>query len=164
MPNLFIFTAGKEDARKHLDDSIRQPIATNAVLDAFGSDVQNTLLDIEKRGQGFYAWGAKPGLSNEPNWNQMSPGDWVLCVYDSVYHYVAQVLGKFRNAALAERVWKRDPADGKTWEYMYFLTKPREINTPVAQLSADLNELYRGFAKISDDKLQRIVGTGVANG
>jgi hypothetical protein len=95
MPNLFVFTAGNPEAQANL----------------------------EKSGQGFYAWGATPGPQNEANWNQMATGDWVLCVYGNAYRYVAQILAKFRNARFAKKIWGSD-TEGDTWEYMYFLTKP----------------------------------------
>jgi len=52
MPNLFIFTAGNESARKHLDASIRQPVDTAVVLDACGTDARQVLSEIEERGPG----------------------------------------------------------------------------------------------------------------
>jgi hypothetical protein len=35
----------------------------------------------------------------------MERGDYVLCVYDSTYHYVTRVLAKYENERFARRVW-----------------------------------------------------------
>ena len=60
---------------------------------------------IQQEGNGFYAWGAVPGLRNIPTWHTMERGDYVLCVYDSTYNYVTRVLGKCENEGFAQRVW-----------------------------------------------------------
>jgi hypothetical protein len=82
----------------------------------------------------------------------MDRGDRVLCVYDNAYRYAARVLAKYDNPELASSVWG-EGEEGKTWQYMYFLTEPREINTHVSELAGYLNASYFGFTKISDKKL-----------
>jgi hypothetical protein len=88
----------------------------------------------------------------------MALGDWVLGVYGNTYRYVAQVLGKFRNAEAARAIWGVDE-NGNTWEFMYFLTKPLAVNRPVAALADELNQAYLGFSRIADDKVERLIRT-----
>lgn len=45
---------------------------------------------------------------------------------------------------------------GRTWRYMYFLTKPIKINRHVSALAKYLNAAYFGFTKISDNRLSAI--------
>jgi hypothetical protein len=85
----------------------------------------------------------------------MERGDYVLCVYDSTYHYVAQVLAKHDNRELAEAVWGTNE-QGQTWQLMYFLTEPREIDLPLSELANHLHRRYQGFTRISDERLDAI--------
>lgn len=106
--------------------------------------------------------GAIPGDRNKPNWEAMETGDYVLTVYDSAYHYLSKVAYKFHNKTVAEKIWGKDNT-GKTWEFMYFLTKPFKFDEPVriSELNSFLNKNYlnheyRGFTKISDVKIEII--------
>jgi len=108
------------------------------------------------KANGFYAWGATPGPQNIPRWNRMKVGDYVLCVYDNIYHYVARLLGRYDNERFARSVWGEND-EGETWQYLYFLTKPQNIDVPVRRLGEYLHKNYMGFTEIPEDKLERIV-------
>jgi hypothetical protein len=110
---------------------------------------------FEKRATVFYAWGAVPGLRNTPTWETMERGDYVLCVYDSTYHYVARVLDKYENERFARRVWGEDE-DGRTWKYVYFLTEPIAVNQPLYEFEGYLHSRYQGFTRISNERLNEI--------
>ncbi|PRP70873.1 hypothetical protein BUE93_09435 [Chromobacterium amazonense] len=90
----------------------------------------------------------------------MREGDVVLTVYDNCYHFVSTVLAKLHSPKLAREIWQEDD-DGNTWEYMYLLTRPESVNLHVSAepVSSLLNKSYRGFAKISDEKVQHIFHT-----
>jgi 5-methylcytosine-specific restriction enzyme A len=99
--------------------------------------------------------GAIPGLRNTPTWETMERGDYILCVYDSTYHYVARVLAKYENERFARRVWDEDE-NGKTWKYMYFLTEPIEVDQPLYEFEGYLHSRYQGFTRISNERLDEI--------
>ena len=153
MPQIFVFTAGNPEARQHLLDSIQNPIDKAVVLDTFAAADRKKLERIQAEGNGFYAWGAVSGLRNTPTWETMERGDYVLCVYDSTYRYVARVLAKYENERFARRVWG-DDEDGKTWKYMYFLTEPIEVYQPLYEFEDYLNSSYRGFTRIARREAQ----------
>jgi hypothetical protein len=155
MPQIFIFTAGREEAQQHLVDSIKNPIDEETVFASFASADWEELKRIREVGNGFYAWGAVPGLRNIPTWETMERGDYVLCVYDSTYHYVARILATYENERFARRVWGEDE-DGQTWKYMYFLTKPMEIDQPLYEFEGYLHSRYQGFTRISNERLDEI--------
>jgi hypothetical protein len=155
MPQIFIFTAGRSEARQHLVDSIENPIDEETVFGTFASTDREELERIRDEGKGFYAWGAVPGLRNTPTWETMEQGDYVLCVYGSAYHYVARVLAKHDNERFARRVWGEDE-DGETWEYMYFLTEPIEVDRPLHEFEGYLRGRYWGFTRISNPELEEI--------
>ena len=90
-----------------------------------------------------------------PTWEQMERGDFVLCVYDNAYHYVARVLARYDNPECAEAIWGTND-EGRTWRYMYLLTKPVEVDQPLHEFEGYLNSTYRGFTRIADARLTEI--------
>ena len=152
--NIFIFTAGDPSARAHLADSISNPIDLSRVLEFFDLKDRELVSQINSE-HGLYAWGAIPGVQNNPRWGQIKAGDWMLCVFDSTYQYVAQVAAKFENQKFAKEVWG-ETEEGKTWQLMYFLTKPVAISIKTADLSDFLSKGYMGFSRIGEDKVSLI--------
>jgi hypothetical protein len=75
MTQIFVFTAGNFEARQHLVDSIENPIEEKTVFGTFASAHREELERIKQEGNGFYAWGAVPGLRNIPTWHTMERGD-----------------------------------------------------------------------------------------
>jgi hypothetical protein len=164
MPRIFVFPAGNADAQRNLEISIRSPVPAHTVLGAvegIGDRELEQLERIRQEGPGFYAWGAQPSidLGNEHTWQAMERGDYVLAYYGRAYHYVAQVLGKYHEPGLARAIWKED-ANGRTWEYMYFLTKPTKIDAPTSWVADSLglsNKEYRRFTRISPNKVRAVI-------
>ena len=85
----------------------------------------------------------------------MERDDFVLCVYDGIYHYVARLLAKYDNPECAEAIWGTND-EGRTWRYMYFLTKPIRIYQPVYEYEGYLHSRYQGFTRIADTRLEEI--------
>jgi hypothetical protein len=157
IPNIFIFTAGDSAARAHLADSISNPIDQNRVLEFFDLNDREIVSQINSE-HGLFAWGAVPGVQNNPRWGQIKAGDWMLCVFESTYQYVAQVVAKFDNQKFAKEIWG-ETDDGKTWQLMYFLTKPIAISIKTSDLSDFLSKGYMGFSRIGEDKVSLIEKT-----
>ena len=158
MPQIFVFAIGKHDehAQRNLSNSVENSIDEQLVIGSFPSAQQDVLERIRGEGNGFYAWGAVPGPMNQRHWMLMKPGDYVLCVSDNVYHYAARVIAKYNRQQFAKRVWgTRD--DGKTWQYMYFLTEPDEVDGHVFDTGRYLRKGYFGFIKISDANIDKIL-------
>ena len=160
MPQIFVFTAGNPEARQHLVDSIENPVDEEKVFRSFASADRDELERIREVGNGFYngfyAWGAVPGEGNQRNWDYMNPGDCVLCVYGNTYHYAARALDKYDNRRLAEMIWSTND-EGKTWQYMCFLSKPVDVGGHVAEAADYLNRAYLGFTRISPEKVDAIL-------
>lgn len=152
---IFIFTAGDQEARAHLDTSIRNPLDLDQVLDLFPEGDHDKIRSIHAK-HGLYAWGAIPGKQNSPRWNAMKPGDWVLCVFEKKYHYVCQVVEKFQNEKFSHTIWGKHPS-GDTWSLMYFLSRPVQISVSLDKLADVLNKSYMGFFRIGDRKVVEIV-------
>lgn len=157
MRKIFIFTAGQKEAREHLEVSIINPFPTSWFDDYLDLAEADDLKSLLPNPDYAYAWGAVPGPRNVPMWNDMADGDIVLTVYDNRYHFISTVLAKLHAPALASRIWGVDD-EGKTWEYMYLLSQPREVDVGVFDepVVSYLSKGYRGFTQISEEKLDRI--------
>jgi len=151
---IFIFTASNEAAQAHLRDSIQNRIPIELAFKSFPSRDHDALRALD-RSHGLYAWGAVPGRLNAPRWSAMNVGDWSLCVFNSRFRYVARVAAKFNNKQFAERLWRTN-AKGETWQLMYFLERPAEVNICVRDLSYFLGSGFMGFTRIREEKISRI--------
>jgi HNH endonuclease len=156
MRQIFVFTAANAKAQENLDKSIENPVEDEEkVFDNFDDHHHEELEGIRDEAGRFYAWGAVWGIRNVPTWEQMERDDFVLCVYDGIYHYVARLLAKYDNSECAEAIWGTND-EGQTWRYMYFLTKPIKIYQPVYEYEGYLHSRYQGFTRIADVSLEEI--------
>lgn len=158
MRQIFVFTAGVKIARSHLNDSVLNPVSFDRMRKHLGDERTDYFQELHPGQDGFYAWGAVPGEKNIPTWEEMQVGDLVLTVYDLTYHFVSTVTGKVHSPELAEDIWQRDK-DGKTWEYMYFLSKPQKVSLSVTDpvIAGHLRSSYRGFCRIGTPSVQGIL-------
>jgi hypothetical protein len=156
MRQIFVVTAANAKAQENLGKSIENPVEDEEkVFDNFDVHHHEELKGIRDEAGRFYAWGAVWGIRNVPTWEQMERDDFVLCVYDGIYHYVARLLAKYDNPECAEAIWGTND-EGRTWRYMYFLTKPIRIYQPVYEYEGYLHSRYQGFTRIADTRLEEI--------
>ncbi|WP_158899728.1 AAA family ATPase [Burkholderia sp. L27(2015)] len=153
--NIFVFTAGDPEARKHLDVSITRPIDATTVRENVGPEHLEVLEKIS-RDEGLYAWGAVPGKMNNSYYPALEVGDWMLCVFGAKYRFVAKVVYKVDSINLARALWGQTD-DGKTWQYMFFLSRPIPIEIPLSVLNAYLPKQFFGFARVGDDNHSKIL-------
>lgn len=158
MHQIFVFTAGNLAAREHLNDSIKSSVSSTLLDKHLPVEQASYLKSLLAEPSGVFAWGAVPGPRNKPTWDSMQVGDIALTVYENRYRYVSTVIAKLHQRALAEEIWGKDD-EGQTWEYMYLLSQPQEIDVPVlaSPVKDLLNAAYRGFVRISDAKISAIV-------
>ena len=154
MAQIFVFTAGNPEARQQIVDYIQNPVEDAVVFGNFDEPHHEELQRIRDEGRGFYAWGAVHGIRNFPTWEQMERGDFILCVYDSAYRYVARLLAKYDNSECAEAIWGTNDK-GQTWRYMYFLTEPIEVYQPLYEFEGYLHSRYQGFTRRSPKRYAR---------
>src|ERR1019366_5061237 len=152
---LFVITASNLDAQRHIEKSIANSIDPTLCTQHFDGA---PLEDVKKKSADgkFYAWGALPGERNQPNWEAMQAGDYVLVYQVKHYTYWTRVISKHRNATFAEALWGRDP-EGRTWEFMYFLQPPVPLQCPAQKTADVLPATYQGFSRITADRVQSVV-------
>jgi hypothetical protein len=89
-------------------------------------------------------WGFKEALKGL--WSEVERGDYVLFYHAGEFPYVGKILflyplkknsrEQFEEATkIAEKVWGKDPRDGKTWPYLIFIDDVREVNIPLEKFN-----------------------------
>ena len=155
MTQIFIFTAGNSSARSHLDDSIINPIDFRKVeISLDKSQIKKLLISNNKKS--IFCWGAMPGKNNLRNWNLMQKDDYVICVYSSHYRFISRCTGKIHSSKLANNIW--GSLDNKTWEYIYFLSRPLAIDIHLnnVEIGSSPIKSFGGFSRISDERINYI--------
>ncbi|MDX2192171.1 MAG: hypothetical protein NW201_02375 [Gemmatimonadales bacterium] len=105
-------------------------------------------------------WGSQPGPKNRGNFERMSPGDDILIVEGERVRLVGKVAAKVVSAPLAHELWKPvGTAGDTTWELIYFIASPKELDVPFAEVRRlfgyEPNFQLRGFMSISEERLLR---------
>jgi len=158
--NVWIVAAAGPSPTEHLERTIRNPVSFEEIERNI-SDQNELQKLVQALGKGpYYLWGAIPGKNNENYWSRMSRGDIaIFYVKGKKFGYWARILYKLRDKKLAEFLWGKDNY-GQTWELIYFLDNPKEINLPLQEFNVEhcysLNFKPQGLAPIRDEAIQRI--------
>ncbi|MEM5867596.1 MAG: hypothetical protein QXG39_06720 [Candidatus Aenigmatarchaeota archaeon] len=88
-------------------------------------------------------WGIKDALRGL--WERARPEDYLLFYHAGGFPYAGKIsfLYPFKETAeqveeaakIAEKVWGKDPRDGKTWSYLIFVNDVREVNIPLEKFN-----------------------------
>ncbi|WP_238477334.1 AAA family ATPase [Natranaeroarchaeum sulfidigenes] len=102
-------------------------------------------------GESIGIWGLVPNLKS--TWEKLSVGDFVVFYWgNKQYKYVAEVAGTEHNPQLAKELWPAY-ADGSAggddqadpWEYIVYLTEPREVDIDSEELQGELLDEDKQF-------------------
>lgn len=155
----FVMAGGGHETDRHYLDTIknRRPV------DDFGKFLKPN--EVEKlnqyaHGRPYAVWGAVPGSSNIRNWETMEEGDYVMVYRKGKIILAAEIAMKVKNSELAKYFWQEDE-NGKTWEYIYFMTNDVSFNVDMAKLNKYLGyeEIYhpQGFMAIKQEKVDKLL-------
>jgi len=157
---VWIVAAAGSKPTEHLKRTIENPVSYEEI----SKNITNPN-DVEKLkqnlGEGpYYLWGAVPGKNNENYWENMKIGE--ICLFyvkGQRFKYWGKVQYKLRDKKLAKFLWGEDK-DGKTWELIYFIDYPREIDTPLKEFNIEhcykLNFIPQGLSPINEESIKRI--------
>ncbi|MDJ0927923.1 MAG: HNH endonuclease [Gammaproteobacteria bacterium] len=155
MPSIFIAPADHPRERSDLDRSLINAIDRKKVITNFSDASYPELIEIERRGKGFYAWGLPNSPENVERWFHMGVGDCLLVSYKGAYHHYAKVLGRYDNARAAEAIWGHDGGE-RNRELLFFVTEPIPLSLPYGEVKDYFEEGYTEFTQIPEDVLDRI--------
>lgn len=156
MPRIFLANTDQVRDRRDAEKSLAQSIDRQAVIGCFSDSTYPELIDIERQGRGFFAWGLPGGEDHIENWFRMARGDHVLIGYRGAYRYYGKVLGRYQNERAARAIWGEDPAEAPQREYLFFLTEPIALGQPYDALADYLPVQFSEFEPLDDDTTRRI--------
>ncbi len=155
----FVVATGGQSTQEHYVDTIKNKRTIDEAA-RFLDPQDAKKLNEKMHGQPFAVWGAVPGERNNPTWETMEEGDYLLIYRESKIILAAEVALKVRNPRLAKHYWKED-VNGKTWELMFFLYNENEVNVPMKRLNTYLGyaETYhpQGFMAIQQEKTDALL-------
>jgi hypothetical protein len=158
MPRIFVAPADTAPDKACLERSIINPVDRQAIIKTFSDATYPELIDIERRGRGFYAWGFPSEAEYVEKWFQMGIGDFVLMTFDGAYRYYGKVLGRYDNRRAANAIWG-EPSDGETArELLFFLSEPIALTLPTNELQDYFPQPKERFSQIPAEVMDRIEG------
>lgn len=139
MSNVVLQPCANKAAQIHYAGTVATPVQLDTIRRQL-SPADEVALAAFSDGGAVRLWGAKPGEDgrNEGRWKRVSPGDYLLFVHGGGKVSVAEVSHTFRNEPLARSIWgETETANGKvqTWEFMFSLLQPRDVDLPTATLN-----------------------------
>jgi hypothetical protein len=156
MSKIFIASAGNPRDRKDLERSVVNAVDRRVIIESFSDATYPELIDIERRGRGFYAWGVRAGGENIQKWFQMGVGDFVLLTDKDAFQHYAKVLGRYENARAANAIWGEEEKDADVREFLFFLSEPIMLSAPCEDLDDYLPANIDEFDQVSAEVLERI--------
>lgn len=156
MPRIFVAPADTAPDKACLERSIINPVERQAVIKSFSDATYPELIDIERRGRGFFAWGfpSEPEYVNK--WFHMGIGDFVLMTFDGAYRYYGKVLGRYDNTRAATAIWGESDNEPSARELLFFLSEPISLSLPTMELRDYLPPTKERFSQIPDEIMERI--------
>ena len=156
MPKIFVASADSSAAKACLERSIINPVDRQSVIQTFSDATYPELIDIERRGRGFYAWGFPSEPDFVEKWFHMGVGDFVLITFDGAYRYYGKVLGRYDNRRAANAIWGDKQDVDAANELLFFLSEPITLTLPVGELRDYLPAAEDGFIQVSEETMERI--------
>jgi len=156
MPRIFVAPADTAPDKACLERSIINPVERQAVIKSFSDATYPELIDIERRGRGFFAWGFPSDTEFVDKWFHMGVGDFVLMTFDGAYRYYGKVLGRYDNVRAADAIWGESSNEANIRELMFFLSEPIALTLPTAELRDYFPPQKERFNQISDEIMERI--------
>jgi hypothetical protein len=156
MPRIFVAGADNPRTRNDAEKSVSHPIDRQVIISSFSDSTYPELIEIERHGHGFFAWGLPPREAHIENWFLMAKGDFVLMGYKGAYRHYSRVLGRYHNERAARAIWGSDVADDDLRQYLFFLSEPIPLGQPYSALADYLPEQFSEFDRIGDDIVRRV--------
>jgi hypothetical protein len=155
---LKIFVAAAESARDRadLEKSVVHAVDRQLVIRNFSDSTYPELIEIERLGRGFYAWGLDGKPDNVEQWFRMGKGDFVLIGSKGVYRHYAKVLGRYQNTRAARSIWGEDCPESELREYLFFLTEPIPVGQPYSALAEYLPGHFEGIQCIPEEAIKHV--------
>jgi hypothetical protein len=160
MANVFLLymPPGNAEAMVHYQDTIKQKVPLSRLSPHLSPGLRAKLISIFGAAS-IAVWGSAGGPRNRSNFDRMSQGDDLLIVEGDSIKLIGKVASKIESKALSRELWRplRGPGD-TSWELIYFIANPRELDVPFAEFCSLFGYArhyqLRGFSSLAPDRLQ----------
>ncbi|MDH3511033.1 MAG: HNH endonuclease [Gammaproteobacteria bacterium] len=156
MATIFVAPVDSDNDQTQLDRSIVNPVERQVIIQNFSDATYPELIDIERRGRGFYAWGLPADENNVDQWFHMGVGDFVLLTYQGDYRHYGKVLGRYENSRAATAIWGDPDEPEEVRELLFFLSEPISLSLPRQQLTDYIAANYSRFQQVPSEAMERI--------
>jgi hypothetical protein len=155
---LLYMPPGNPQAMIHYEDTIKRRVPLGRITPHISANLRANLVSVFGHAP-IAVWGSQGGPRNRTNFEGMSPGDDILIVEGDSIKLIGKVAAKVESKELSRELWKSLRGDdGTSWELIYFIANPRELNVPFAELCSlfgyAANFQLRGFTPVSGDRLE----------
>lgn len=150
---------GDSVAKEHFVDTIKIPVPKSRIYPLLNQK-QRKLFDIYC-GEEAAVWGVTEGKKgqNKTKWQKLRTGDIALLYANKRIFNKGKITLCIHNEELARDLWSGN-AEGKTWEYIYFLDELQEINLPILNFNKTLgykpSYIIQGFNVLESEKADLI--------
>lgn len=156
MPRIFVASADQPRDRNDTDKSVAHAVDRQVIIRNFSDSTYPELIEIERQGRGFFAWGLPLRDQHVENWFRMAKGDCVLIGYKGAYRHYGKVLGRYQNERAARAIWGEETSPEELRQYLFFLSEPIALGQPYSALADFLPEEFSEFDRIDDNTVKRI--------
>ena len=156
MAKIFVAPVDANNDQSRLDRSIINPVERQVIIQNFSDATYPELIDIERRGRGFYAWGLPADEDNVDQWFHMGVGDFVLLTCKGDYRHYGKVLGRYENGRAAAAIWGGTEEQKDIRELLFFLSEPISLSLPHKDLTDYIEDDYSSFQQIPGETMERI--------
>lgn len=158
MTKIFVVPADGPREHHQLERSIQNAVDRQRIIGHFSDATYPELIEIERRGRGFYAWGVPGEPDQIEAWFHMGVGDAVLLGYRGAYRHYAKVLGRYENGRAARAIWSDGPgeADDEGRPFLFFLTEPIPLTVNYDAVGDYLPTRFERFTELPGETVDRI--------
>jgi hypothetical protein len=157
MARIFLASVDSPADRADLEKSLATPIDRQRIIASFSDATYPELIDIERRGHGFYAWGLRGNPESIQHWFLMAVGDFVLLGQRDSYRYYARVLGRYQNAKAAKAIWgETEGAEEYLREYLFFVSEPTPLSLGFSELADYLPVAFGDLDPVPRESMDHI--------
>lgn len=159
MHNVFILyiPPGNSEAMVHYQDTIVNRVPVERIGPLVSMTIRAQLMRIFGRNP-IAVWGSEAGPRNRSNFERMSPGDDIIIVEGERIKLVGKIAAKTESRPLSRQLWKTLSGDPTTWDLIYFIANPRELDlefTEFCQLFGYAPTYrLRGFTSVAAGRLR----------
>lgn len=160
MPNVFLLymPPGNAEAMVHYQDTIKNKVPLNRISGHISNDLRAKLISIFGPSS-IAVWGSAGGPRNRTSFERMTQGDDLLIVEGDSIKLIGKIAAKTESTALSRELWQPLRGSGTaSWELIYFIANPRELDVPFSEFCAlfgyAANFQLRGFTPVAPARLR----------